>query len=122
MKLWRHECCRVFADKLTTIEDKEAFQKELDHQTALLGRAVLETPEVTCCSLLVLLFFPVDQKGSCWWYCGHGNFDVLGVVVLQSAQPPPCFRLRDSLVEYRHASSLPRKSSNCRSIPLFSLT
>ncbi|CBN78680.1 dynein heavy chain [Ectocarpus siliculosus] len=45
MKLWRHECCRVFADKLTTIEDKEAFQKELDHQTALLGRAVLETPE-----------------------------------------------------------------------------
>ncbi|CAM9783470.1 unnamed protein product [Ectocarpus sp. 6 AP-2014] len=45
MKLWRHECCRVFADKLTTIEDKEAFQKELDHQTALLGRAVLETSE-----------------------------------------------------------------------------
>lgn len=56
MRLWRHECCRVFADKLTTIEDKEAFQKELDHQTALLGRAVLETPEVTSCSPLVLLF------------------------------------------------------------------
>lgn len=46
MKLWRHECCRVFADKLTTLEDKAAFQKELDHQTALVGRAVLETPEV----------------------------------------------------------------------------
>ncbi|CAM9172851.1 unnamed protein product [Hapterophycus canaliculatus] len=45
MKLWRHECCRVFADKLTTLEDKAAFQKELDHQTALVGRAVLETPE-----------------------------------------------------------------------------
>ncbi|CAN0142261.1 unnamed protein product, partial [Pylaiella littoralis] len=39
MKLWRHECCRVFADKLTTLEDKAAFQSELDHQTALVGRA-----------------------------------------------------------------------------------
>lgn len=48
MKLWRHECCRVFADKLTTLEDKAAFQSELDHQTALVGRAVLETPEARC--------------------------------------------------------------------------
>lgn len=45
MKLWRHECCRVFADKLTTLEDKAAFKNELDHQTAILGRSVLEAPE-----------------------------------------------------------------------------
>lgn len=47
VKLWRHECCRVFADKLTTLEDRSAFLKELDHQTAVLGRAVLTAPQVT---------------------------------------------------------------------------
>ncbi|CAM9922274.1 unnamed protein product, partial [Laminaria digitata] len=36
VKLWRHECCRVFADKLTTLEDRSAFLKELDHQTSVL--------------------------------------------------------------------------------------
>ena len=46
VKLWRHECCRVFADKLTTLEDRSAFLKELDHQTAILGRAVLSAPQV----------------------------------------------------------------------------
>lgn len=47
VKLWRHECCRVFADKLTTLEDRSAFLKELDHQTSVLGRAVLGAPQVT---------------------------------------------------------------------------
>lgn len=46
VKLWRHECCRVFADKLTTLGDKAAFQNELDHQTAALGRVVLNALEV----------------------------------------------------------------------------
>lgn len=46
VKLWRHECCRVFADKLTTLEDKAGFKKELDLQTALMGRAVIDSPEV----------------------------------------------------------------------------
>lgn len=46
VKLWRHECCRVFGDKLTTLEDKSAFQKELDHQTAVLGRMVVDSAEV----------------------------------------------------------------------------
>ncbi|CAN0438741.1 unnamed protein product [Ascophyllum nodosum] len=45
VKLWRHECCRVFSDKLTTLEDREAFQKELDQQTVALGRAVIESSE-----------------------------------------------------------------------------
>ena len=60
MKLWRHECCRVFADKLTTLEDKGAFQNELDHQTALVGRAVLEAPEarmqLLCVAVPVAVF------------------------------------------------------------------
>lgn len=46
VKLWRHECWRVFADKLTTLEDKAAFRKELDLQTAFLGRVVLDSPQV----------------------------------------------------------------------------
>lgn len=45
MKLWRHECCRVFADKLTTIEDKAVFSKEPDQQTAAVGREVVDSPE-----------------------------------------------------------------------------
>ncbi|CAM9240120.1 unnamed protein product [Discosporangium mesarthrocarpum] len=45
MKLWRHECLRVFADKLTTLEDKAAFQRELDSQTATLGRSVIQSRE-----------------------------------------------------------------------------
>lgn len=48
MKLWRHECCRVFADKLTTLEDKAAFQKELDHLTAVVARVVIDSPEASC--------------------------------------------------------------------------
>ena len=37
----------MFADKLTTLEDRAAFLKELDHQTAVLGRGVLSAPQVT---------------------------------------------------------------------------
>lgn len=55
MKLWRHECCRVFADKLTTLEDKAAFLKELDKQTAAVGRAVIDSPEArTLCPSMML--------------------------------------------------------------------
>lgn len=68
MKLWRHECCRVFADKLTTLEDKAAFQKELDHQTALVGRAVLETPEVTFWSTLRWALLMAASVGTETWY------------------------------------------------------
>eukprot|EP01042_Synura_sphagnicola_P000006 gene6-7_t len=32
--LWRHECERVFSDKLTTLEDKELFQEQLNFCTA----------------------------------------------------------------------------------------
>ncbi|CAM9139333.1 unnamed protein product, partial [Choristocarpus tenellus] len=51
VKLWRHECSRVFSDKLTTLEDMIAFQKELDMQTLILGRAVIQSDEgnkLTC--------------------------------------------------------------------------
>ena len=32
--LWRHECQRVFMDKLVTDEDKQAFQGKLDATSA----------------------------------------------------------------------------------------
>lgn len=31
--LWRHECHRVFSDKLTTLEDKDLFSKQIEIQT-----------------------------------------------------------------------------------------
>ncbi|CAM9825069.1 unnamed protein product [Heterosigma akashiwo] len=33
VRLWRHECLRTFADKLTTLEDKAAFLARLDRAT-----------------------------------------------------------------------------------------
>lgn len=29
MSLWKHECCRVFADRFTTQEDKDWFEQTL---------------------------------------------------------------------------------------------
>lgn len=58
VKLWRHECCRVFADKLTTLDDKLAFQKELDLQTAYLGHTVLDSSEVGDVHTTVILISP----------------------------------------------------------------
>ncbi|CAM9274876.1 unnamed protein product [Chrysoparadoxa australica] len=43
VRLWRHECSRVFADKLTTLEDKKSFQIQLDTRTEGIASALLDT-------------------------------------------------------------------------------
>jgi hypothetical protein len=44
-RVWRHECLRVFGDKLCTLTDRAALTACIDSQTLRLAQALLQSPE-----------------------------------------------------------------------------
>ena len=61
MSLWKHECTRVFADRFTTQEDKDWFE-----------RTIKQVSDFRCISFAVLFYFSVQILLLWYWLWRDG--------------------------------------------------